>query len=275
LLVYTTQKRVKTIELDGTGSQLVQKTKQAIGVTYDGKNFYWTEMSEGKEAIVKYNVDSRKKDILITSGLESPEDIAVDWLTGNIYFTDANRAHIAVCRNDGLYCTQLVNETIEMDRPRAIVLHPTESLMFWTDWGKQAHIGVAFMDGSASKHLVDNVAWPNGLSLDWPNGRIYWVDAQAHTIESATIEGKDRRIVLAGFVQHPFSLAVFEDKIYWSDWLTTSIESCDKFSGKNHRTLVQGEQVFGKYEKCSLKLNDIDVKMFNSLFQMFTFSTKP
>jgi hypothetical protein len=231
----------------------VQQTKQAIGVTYDGKNFYWTEISEGKEAIVKYNAETKKEEILVTAGLKTPEDIAVDWLTKNIYFTDAEQSHITVCRNDGLYCVQLVNSANRIDRPRAIVLYPTESLMFWTDWGKQAHIGVAFMDGSDTKVLVDNVMWPNGLALDWPNGRIYWVDAQAHTIESATIEGKDRRIVLSGFVQHPYSLALFEDKIYWSDWLTSSIETCDKFTGKNHQTLMQGEQVFGNFEKYSLK----------------------
>lgn len=118
--------------------------------------------------------------------------------------------------------------------------------MFWTDWGNSAHIGVAFMDGSEPKTLVDDVIWPNGLALDWPNGRIYWVDAKHRTIESATITGADRRKVLEGFVQHPFGLAVFEDRLYWSDWDTMSIDSCDKFTGKNHDVLVQGEQIFGK-----------------------------
>lgn len=243
--MYTTQKRVKTIHLHSSISQIVQKTKQAIGVSYDGKNFYWTELSEGKEAIVKYTPATQKKVVLLTAGLETPEDVAVDWLTGNIYFTDASRTHVAVCTDNGYFCTQLVSSK-EMERPRGIVLHPTESLMFWSDWGTDSHIGVAFMDGSSPKVLIDDVAWPNGIALDWPNGRIYWVDAQAKTIESATITGKDRRKVLENFVQHPFGLAVFESRIYWSDWMTMSIESCDKFTGKAHEVLVQGEQIFGK-----------------------------
>ncbi|CRL05146.1 CLUMA_CG018156, isoform A [Clunio marinus] len=243
LLLYTTQKHVKSIRIHSKMAKLVAKTRQAIGITYDGQNIYWTEISEGRESIVKFIPETERKESVLTAGLESPEDLAIDWLTGNIYFTDALRSHVAVCTSDGRYCTQLVNMK-EMNNPRSIVLHPSESLMFWTDWGLHSHIGVAYMDGSEAKVLIDDVAWPNGLALDWPNGRIYWVDAQIQTIESATITGTDRRKVLAGVVQHPFGLALFEDRLYWSDWETMSIESCDKFTGKNHEILVQGEQIF-------------------------------
>lgn len=245
LLVYSTQKRIKTIGIHSRVAQMVQKTKQAIGVTFDGQDFYWTEIAEGREAIVRYKPSMKRKEGILTAGLEQPEDLAVDWLTGNIYFTDSSRSHVAVCTNTGYFCTQLVYHEA-MERPRAIVLHPADSLMFWTDWGKIPHIGAAYMDGSAPKVLIDGVVWPNGLALDWPNGRIYWTDAKGSTIESATISGKDRRVVLRDIARHPFSLAIMENRIYWSDWDTLGIESVDKFTGKNHETLVQGEQIFGK-----------------------------
>ena len=184
-------------------------------------------------------------EVLLTAGLETPEDLAIDWLTGNIYFTDANLTRVAVCTSSGYYCTQLVS-TDAMDKPRSITLHPAESLMFWTDWGQSPHIGVAFMDGSGAKVLVENMKWPNGITLDWPNGRLYWVDAKLGTIESVAINGNDRRVILADLVKHPFSIAVFEDKLYWSDWDTLNIESCNKFTGKDFEPLVQGEYVYGE-----------------------------
>lgn len=245
LLVYTSLKKIKTIGLHSSFSAEVQKTKQAIGVTYDGRDFYWTEMSSGKEAIVKFAQGSKTTEVLLTAGVGKPEDIAIDWLTGNLYFTDAELTHIAVCTGNGMHCTQLL-QSEAMDKPRAIALHPAESLMFWTDWGKSPHIGVAFMDGTRADILVKDVIWPNGFALDWPNGRIYWADAFTGIIESATINGKDRRKVLTDFVHHPFGLAVFESRIYWSDWQTFSIESCDKFTGKDHDVLVQGEEILGK-----------------------------
>lgn len=57
-------------------------------------------------------------------GLYQPEDLAVDWVTGNIYFTDVEVQHIGVCLNNGSACTVLINEDI--DKPRAIIVLPTE-----------------------------------------------------------------------------------------------------------------------------------------------------
>lgn len=242
ILMYSNAAHVVSIGLHSGIKQLISKTRQSVGVTYDGQAVYWTEVYSGRESIVKL-VPGKEKEVLLFAGLERPEDLAIDWLTGNIYFTDIERVHVAVCDNNGLYCTQLVQSSA-MEKPRGIVLLPSESLMFWSDWGVNPHIGVAFMDGSDPKVLIEDVTLPNGLAIDWPNRRIYWVDAHSQTIESATITGKDRRIVLGDIPKHPFGLAVFESRLYWSDWDRLSIESCDKFTGKNHDVLVQGERIF-------------------------------
>jgi sugar lactone lactonase YvrE len=73
---------------------------------------------------------------------------------------------------------------------------------------KSSHIGVAFLDGSSTKILVDGMQRPNVITLDRRNGRLYWVDAKAETIGSVTIAVKDRRVVQT--VKHPFRIAVLE-----------------------------------------------------------------
>lgn len=178
-------------------------------------------------------------------GLEFPEDLAVDYLTGNIYFSDTYRKHIAVCSNNGYNCVVLVNDIT--NKPRAIVLYPAEGLMFWTDWGNPAYIGVSYMDGKDAKKLIsEKLGWPNGLALDWPSGRIYWVDAKKAKIESARIDGTDRRTIMKSKLKHPYGLAVFENRIYWSDWDRKRVESADKFTGKNKTVIVNGRVVYGE-----------------------------
>lgn len=122
--------------------------------------------------------------------------------------------------------------------------------MYWSDWGKKPEIARSKMDGSEDISFVsNNIKWPNGLTIDYPNQRLYWVDAKLMTIESILLDGTDRRVVLDGIVKHPYAIAVFEDKLYWSDWVTHSIQYCDKFTGKNHHTLIKEkkEYIYGMH----------------------------
>lgn len=151
--------------------------------------------------------------------------------------------HIAVCSNDGLHCTYLVNEDVH--KPRGIALHPQAGTMYWSDWGDHPMIARSFMDGSAPIPFVDTeIVWPNGVTLDWPNDRLYWVDAKLKRIESIHLNGHGRKIVLGNVIKHPYGIAVFENNIYWSDWDTKSIQTCDKFNCKNHETVAKDRKIF-------------------------------
>lgn len=47
--------------------------------------------------------------------------------------------------------------------------------------------------------------------------------------------------VLMDTIRYPVSLAVFENKLYWSDWQEKTIQSCDKFTGKNWRIVIRAD----------------------------------
>lgn len=52
------------------------------------------------------------------------------------------------------------------------------------------------MDGSDRRTIiVDGIFWPNGLTIDYAAGRLYWADAKHHVIESANLDGSDRKKV--------------------------------------------------------------------------------
>nr|QIQ19559.1 vitellogenin receptor [Sogatella furcifera] len=244
----------------GMYHSLASNLTQAIGVEVHKHHVYWTNIFEGQESIVRAQQLGAERTPIVTAGLSEPEDLAVDWITGNIYFTDSGNKFIGVCSEDVKHCTVLHNRDI--NNPRGIALLPYEGYMYWSDWGDKSVIARSGMDGLDVVDFVSaDLGWPNGITIDHGNQRLYWVDAKLASIESVRLDGKDRRKVLEHALAHPYSIAVFEDTIYWSDWQTLKIESANKFTGKNRRTVVQDKKkIFGikVYHPAMYDLNEIN-----------------
>lgn len=129
----------------------------------------------------------------------------------------------------------------ELEEPRAIAIHPEQGWIFWSDWGQEPKIEKAGMDGSHRTTIIkDSVHWPNGITIDLALNRIFWVDAKLNIVGSANLDGSDSRIVLYSRekLRHPFSISVFEDMIYWSDWHHNTIFAANKFNGSSVRTVT-------------------------------------
>ncbi|XP_001966853.2 putative vitellogenin receptor [Drosophila ananassae] len=250
LLLYTTQMTVMGMHLQEDNDRnhvflVAGNLTKVIGVAYDGSHIYWTNIQNEAESLVRAKGDGSQAETLLTSGLDAPEDLAVDWLTQNIYFSDNAMRHIAVCSHDGLNCAVLVTQDVH--QPRSLALWPQRGLMFWTDWGVRPMIARASMDGTRSRPIVsDNIHWPNGIALDMhqQQGRIYWVDAKLGSVQTVRIDGSGRRTILDGVLKHPYGLALFEDQLFWSDWVTKSVHSCHKFTGKGHRVLAKDRTIY-------------------------------
>lgn len=71
---------------------------------------------------------------VIKWGLESPGGVAVDWIHDLIFWTDSGTKRIDVATLDGKYRYVIISN--DLDKPRAIAVHPGEATVFWTDWGK-------------------------------------------------------------------------------------------------------------------------------------------
>ena len=110
--------------------------------------------------------------------------------------------------------------------------------MFWSDWSTAAKIEKCGMNGDKStrKVLIDrDIVWPNGMTIDYKEGRLWWTDARLGTIESADLNGFDRKITLRSwYVGTSFGIAVFGDSIYLTKRSRgRGIVKMDKATGNN------------------------------------------
>ncbi|XP_077867776.1 low-density lipoprotein receptor-related protein 1-like, partial [Saccoglossus kowalevskii] len=135
----------------------------------------------------------------------------------NIYWTDQQLDVIEVARVDGSY--RYVIDTTGLDKPRSIVVHPVQGLLFWVDWGVAPKIERSRLDGSERQSIVsEDIGWPNGLTIDYENDYLYWCDARTDKIERVKFDGSDRKeIISASYLQDPFAITVFNKSVYWTD----------------------------------------------------------
>ncbi|PRD29637.1 UNVERIFIED_CONTAM: Vldlr [Trichonephila clavipes] len=166
---------------------------------------------------------------------------AKDWIYDHIYWTDNVRNKIEVTDKTGKIRKTIVSKDLE--EPRAIVVDPLDGWIYWTDWGEKAKIERAGMDGSHRATIISSdIKWPNGLALDFASKKIFWADAKLHLLSSADYNGDNRRVILSSpvILKHPFSIDVFEDWVYWTDWETEAIHRMNKFTGEEKTDIATG-----------------------------------
>lgn len=238
--------------ISGREDKLLEVQSDIHAISADDTFLYWGEGGNyPKVSRVRLGNNSSVERMSIRS-IGNVEGIAVDWWTGNVYFTDSGRKEIVVLGDASHKSVSLLRGALE--KPRGIALHPQSGRMFWTDWGQTPYVGVTQMDGNGLSTLVDSdLKWPNGLSIDYPSERLYWVDSARFKLESIGLDGQQRMAVtLHGTDAIPFSLQVMGSVAYWTDKSKTELFSTDKFTGSDLKTLSVKEGLLSIYTRHSL-----------------------
>ncbi|MBN3278517.1 LRP6 protein, partial [Polyodon spathula] len=234
LLLYANRRDLRLVDAaSGKGNATVVvgglEDAAAVDFIYSMGLIYWSDVSEESIKRIVFNQTASLQNVVI-SGLVSPDGLACDWLGKKLYWTDSETNRIEVSNLDGSLRKVLFWQ--DMDQPRAITLDPARGYMYWTDWGEVPKIERAGMDGTSRSIVIDsNIYWPNGLTLDYAEQKLYWADAKFNFIHRSSLDGKSREPVVEGSLPHPFALTLYDETLYWTDWNTHSIHSCNKITG--------------------------------------------
>lgn len=116
--------------------------------------------------------------------------------------------------------------------------------------------------------IVDeDLGWPNALTVSFETKELFYGDAKLDYIGVCDFNGQNRKRLFgrdenpALKLHHIFAMAVWEDRVFWSDWETKSIESCHKDHGNNCSTLLttihrpMDIRVYHSYRQRSVEVN--------------------
>ncbi|XP_067230883.1 low-density lipoprotein receptor [Chanodichthys erythropterus] len=235
-LFFSTRHEVRKMALGSREYTLLirqQKNVVALDVDIPNDRIFWSDASQ-KKIYSTATADPAHHSTVIDSQISRPEGLAVDWIHGNIYWTDSELQTISVATADGSKRKTLISDNLQ--NPRAIAIDPQHNFMFWTDWGESARIEKSGLNGADRTALVtENIVWPNGITLDVLNHRLYWVDSKLHTLSSIGVNGEGRHTLMHDQekLPHPLALAVFEEKVFWTDVSNNGIWSANRMTGQD------------------------------------------
>ena len=122
--------------------------------------------------------------------------------------------------------------------------------------------------------MVEDLIWPNGLTLDQDNRILYWCDTYLNKIESLDIvrvewERKTKSVTLNSLVQklrkvlvsdkslisRPYGLALLDNTLFWTEFTKGKIIKFDLRTNKTETLREENPQLF-------------EIKVFSSGHQM-------
>ncbi|XP_026745540.1 protein cueball-like, partial [Trichoplusia ni] len=178
-------------------------------------------------SIFSFNLGTKKyRSLVRRRSDENIQDLTFDPVEGKLFWTDTNERSIFwISMKPGSKNNDYGNLLIKMDDeiPRAIAVDSCRGYIYWTNINvTKPTIERARLDGTNREVVIDtNIYMPVSLAIDQQTKQIYWADDKEgihYSIETADLDGKNRRTLMVGTHHQPYALTVSKDSIYWVDW---------------------------------------------------------
>ncbi|XP_055345561.1 prolow-density lipoprotein receptor-related protein 1-like [Paramacrobiotus metropolitanus] len=209
---------------------------------------YWS--SRDNHGIFRQTVPKRRKEradfdhskpMILVSNVVEPRGVAVDWVNKRLFWVDGHSKHIETALLNGSLRSPVVSS--ELSDPYNLVVDPESGYVFWSDVSGRPRIERARYDGSDRRVLAQaSLRYPTGMAIDYANRRLYWADPKTGSVETITLEGRDRRSIKHSLFEKekPYGIDVFEDELYVSTYSSHSVFKINKWGAGNATLLAKG-----------------------------------
>lgn len=223
-----------------------QDLQNAVALSYDFNNqiIYYSDLRLNSIFSCTFSGENFTK---LIDKQHSVEGIAFNPQDNKLFWTLNGDAEIRSIDLELWKNGTILNDSIEksietvlklkkgIDKLRAIVVEPCLAMLYFSNWNnKEPAISRIYITGFGRENLITrDIFMPNALTLDLSDKKIFWADARLDKIERCDYDGRNRVILAQSAPKHPFSIAVFEDFIFWSDWMLHGVLRANKYSGND------------------------------------------
>ncbi|XP_061191590.1 low-density lipoprotein receptor-related protein 2-like [Saccostrea echinata] len=251
--------RMLQINIDKGGLvKLPISTGNSAGITFDKTTKELLYCDRSTKNIMSSSLHGGNTTLVYATGFVNPERMAIDYSTGNIYYTavgsTSSQSYIGV-----IHRTTFQHKTLlsDLHSPREIVVYPSKGFLFWTEFGNLTEIGRAYMDGSSKTYIATtDIGWPNGLAIDFISDRIYWTDGQKNRIEFSDLNGGNRRVLTTDNDAHLMSIVVHGQYLYYTAWNRQRITKMHKTTGSKV-TFMSNNPELGRLDSLAIYADDV------------------
>ncbi|XP_051169856.1 nidogen isoform X3 [Leptopilina boulardi] len=184
--------RIMSLNYNGTKVEnFITGITSAEGIAMDwiSRNLFWTDSA--KCTVEVANVETKKRKVLVKTGLVNPRGIAVHPHRGKIFWTDWNRQSpkIEIANEDGSG-RQIFLQGDNVKLPNSLAIDWDTDELCWADAGT-ATISCAQIDTKYIHTIAESLPYPFAVAIS--QNHYYWTDWKTKTIEVALKNNRQRR----------------------------------------------------------------------------------
>lgn len=231
-LIFAHDRAIVRMSAHGDGARSLANATAASGISFHLQLglLFWSDTKTRKVQSVPLNHGDFGGTEITLPGTWAPVALAVDWIGDKLYVADYVGQKVDVFELNGHWHAVVLGSNLTS--PADLALDPLAGLMFVADGGQVLR---AHMDGTHATSIVSEAAYKaSGVAVDVIAKRVYWCDSLLDYIETVDYDGGHRVMVLRGqMVPSPSRLALFENRVFWTDATKQGIMSVDKFAGQS------------------------------------------
>lgn len=216
-------------DVDSIWTHLIDADSRPLGLDVDPVTckLFWStgtkNANERKGTINALHLKIDSSSTIIHSGLGYPAQIAVNWITRKLYWSDTVLSTIECSDLDGANKQTLLSG---ITRTEAIALDPRINVIYWISKEHDFTISKMKLDGTDTPVSIvsSNLDSPNSLVIDFTSCRLYWTDS--YKIGTCDLEGKDQTTVYPTTSRRPTAISLYDNILYWAEWQSSKIARC-------------------------------------------------